>query len=116
MYEDGEAASARPAPCYRRVHPAQKVWLRAAQIWPRSPGQPYEDQPDGAQLQFEVLAGLTGKVLRADGGWIAEVNFQLHSANGLWHSGIYRNQLVPGHLLRWDRTGRPLDEDTGLSH
>jgi hypothetical protein len=115
MYEDSEAVSAGPAPCYRPVRPPRKVWIKATKLWAKDHGELYRNKPDGVVLDREVLGGLTGQVLRADGGWLAEVTFQLHSANGRWHSPLY-TQLVPSHLIRWDRTGRPLDEDTGLPH
>jgi hypothetical protein len=88
------------APCYRPVRPPRKVWIKATKLWAKDHGELYSNKPDGVVLDREVLGGLTGQVLRADGGWLAEVTFQLHSANGHWHSPLY-TQLVPSHLVRW---------------
>jgi hypothetical protein len=54
------------APCYRPVDPPQKVWIKASQVWPRG-DQPYRDTPEGMVVDHEILGGLTGKLLRADG-------------------------------------------------
>jgi hypothetical protein len=91
------------------------VWVKASKLWNPGPHHEYGDNPDGAELDFEVLGLLTGMVLRADGGWLAEVRIVLHSRNGRWHGGPY-TQLVPSHLVRWHRVSGRGETGSGLSH
>lgn len=102
-------------PCVRRVDPPIPVWVDTRHVWPPDPHAGYTTRPEGVELRFEVLGLLREQVLRADGGWLGQVEIRLFTQDQRWSLGPII-QLVPSHLIRPHRIGRRGRPDQGLTH
>jgi len=91
-------------PCVRVVDPPLWVWVDVRKLFPRGPHEDYSTDPTGLELGYEVLGQLTGKIWRADGGWLGRVRIELHTRDEEWTLGPW-TALVPAHLLRYHRRG-----------